>query len=205
MLANLVLGEVAYVGQTGLDKMYGELVKLLEVVGGVVEVFAPIETQPAQVFLDGADELFIFLGGIRVVEAQMAGSAIFFSDAKVDEGRLGMPDVQLAVRLRREAGDYPTLKPVALHVRLDNCANKIGGGSSLGFGLLRGHGLNTLPGSYATTIPKRDTFHKKQTPPPSLSPSPCISLPPRRGKVRHGQCSTSCPRGCAGPIPTWDC
>ena len=76
MLANLVLGEVAYVGQTNLDQMYGELVKLLEVVGGVVEVFAPIETQPAQVFLDGADVLFIFLGGIRVVEAQMAGAAI---------------------------------------------------------------------------------------------------------------------------------
>ena len=112
--------------------MYGELVKLLEVVGGEVEVFAPVETQPAQVFLDGADELFIFLGGIRVVEAQMTGAAIFFSDAKVDEGRLGMTDVQLAVRFRREAGDYPTLEPIALHVRLNGGVNKIGGGSSLG-------------------------------------------------------------------------
>ena len=141
--------------------MYGELVELLEVIRGEVEVVTPVETQPAQVFLDGADELFLFFGGIRVVEPQMAGAAIFFSDAKVDEGRLGMTDVQVAVRFRREAGDYPSLEPVALHVRLDNGANEVGGGSALGYRFLRGHGLDTLPGSYATTIPKRGTFHKK--------------------------------------------
>ena len=50
-------------------------VELLEIVGGVIEVLAPVETQPADVPHDLVDVLLRFLDRVRVVEPQVARAA----------------------------------------------------------------------------------------------------------------------------------
>jgi hypothetical protein len=105
VLADLVGREVVHVGLAGLDEVDRPLVELLEVVRRVVEVLAPVEPQPADVGLDGVDELLLFLHRVGVVEAQVAAAAELAGDAEVEADRLGVADVQVAVRLRGEAGD----------------------------------------------------------------------------------------------------
>ena len=108
VLADLVRGEVVDVGLARLDQQDRPLVELLEVVGGVVEVLAPVEAEPAHVLLDGVDVLLLFLGGVRVVEAQVAAAAELLGDPEVQADRLGVAEVEVAVGLGREAGDRPS-------------------------------------------------------------------------------------------------
>ena len=68
-------------------------------------MLAPIEAKPAHVVLDGVDIFLILPGRIGVVVAQIALAAEFLRDAKIQADRLGVTDVQIAVRLRREAGN----------------------------------------------------------------------------------------------------
>ena len=85
--------------------MLGPFVELLEIIRGVIEVLAPVEAEPAHVALDGVDIFLLFLGRIGVVEAQMAPAAEFLGNAEIQADRFGVADMQIAVRLRRKAGD----------------------------------------------------------------------------------------------------
>ena len=76
---------------------------LPEVVRRVAQAVAPIETEPAHVALDALDELFGLALGVRVVEPQKAGAAELLRDAEIDADGLRVADVQIAVRLGREA------------------------------------------------------------------------------------------------------
>ena len=56
------------------------------------------------IFLDGIDVLHVFLCGVRVVHAQVTDAVKSLCGAEIDVDRLGVADVQVAVRLRRETG-----------------------------------------------------------------------------------------------------
>src|SRR5262249_44224668 len=105
--ADLVSREVVDVSPAAPDQLLGVLVELLEVVGGEVEVLAPVVTEPAHVALDRLHVLDALLGRVRVVEAQMAGAAVLSRDPEVDGEGLGVADVEVAVRLGGEAGRHP--------------------------------------------------------------------------------------------------
>ena len=119
--------EVVHVGLAGADQVFGPPVQRLEVAGGKIEVLAPIEAQPAHVPLDGFDILVLFLGGVGVVEAQVAAPAELVGDAEVQAHRLGVADVQVTVGLGREARDHG-LYPPGLHVAMDDLADEVAAG-----------------------------------------------------------------------------
>ena len=100
--AHLVLRLVVDIGLAGADQVLGPVVEPLEIIRGVVEVLAPVEAEPAHVALDRVDIFLLFLGRIGVVEAQMAAAAEFLRDAEIQADRLGVADMQIAVRLGRK-------------------------------------------------------------------------------------------------------
>ena len=124
MLADLVGGEVVDVGLAGLDQVDGPVVELVEVVGGEVEMLAPVEAEPADVFLDRVDVLLLFLDRVGVVEAQVAAAAELLGDPEVERDRLGVADVEVAVRLGREAG-HDLRDPALAHVGGDDLADEV--------------------------------------------------------------------------------
>ena len=67
---------------------------------------SPLVAQPAYVFLDGLDVFHVLLGGVGVVEAQVADASVGGRDAEVQANSFGVSDVEISVRLRREAGLY---------------------------------------------------------------------------------------------------
>ena len=100
---HLLLGLVVHIGLAGADQLFGPAIEPLEIVGRVIEVLAPVEAEPAHVRLDRVDIFLLFLGRVGVVEAQIAVAAKLLRDPEVEADRLGVPDMQVAVRLGRKA------------------------------------------------------------------------------------------------------
>ena len=87
------------------DQVHRTVVEELKVVAGEVEVFSPVTTQPLDIFLNAVDIFLLFLGWIGIIEAQMKlrpGRGVFPRNPPAQADRLGMPDVQVTIRLRRK-------------------------------------------------------------------------------------------------------
>src|SRR5207237_9130476 len=91
---------------------------------------APIKAQPADVGLDRFRVLHALRARIRIVEAQVAGAAVLQREPEIEADGLGVPDVQVAVRLRRKAGHDATVL-AALQVVLDDLADEVPGRHTL--------------------------------------------------------------------------
>ena len=107
--ADFFLRLVVDIGVAGLDQALGPVIQAVEIVRGVIEIGSPVVAEPVHVGLDGIDIFLLFLGRVGVVEAQMALAGKFLRDAEIQGNRLGMADVQIAVRLRRESGHDPAV------------------------------------------------------------------------------------------------
>src|SRR5262249_6775917 len=125
VLADLLTAEIVDVGLAGADELLGPLVELFEVVAGVIEVLAPVEAEPADGAHDRVDVLLALLGGVGVVEAQVAAAAELAGHAEIDRDRLGVADVQVAVGLGRKPRDHLAAEAAGAVVLQDDVANEI--------------------------------------------------------------------------------
>ena len=122
--ADLLRAEVIDIGQPHFDELLRRVVKLVEIVGGVRQPVAPVETQPVHVALDGVDKLLLLLARVGVVIAQERAAVGLLADAEVQANRHDVADVQVAVRLGREPGhDFVVL--ARLEVVVDDLADKV--------------------------------------------------------------------------------
>ena len=87
-------------------------------------MIAPVEAEPADVVLDGSDELVLLPGRVGVIEAQVAAPAELSRDAEIQADRLGVADMEIAVGLGREAGDDGTGAP-GIEIGADDVADEI--------------------------------------------------------------------------------
>src|SRR6185436_4372331 len=100
MRADLVGRDIVHVGLAGPDELDRPLVEPAEVVAREVEVRAPVEAEPVDVARDRVHVLLALLGGVGVVEAQVAAPPQLLGQAEVQADRLGVADVQVAIGLR---------------------------------------------------------------------------------------------------------
>jgi hypothetical protein len=119
------------ISEAPVDQRFGELVKLVEIIGGVEVFLAPVEAEPLHAILDRVDILLLLLLGVGVIEAQVAVAAVLGGDAEIEADRLDVTEVQIAVRLGRKARADPRIKPRG-QVGLDDLADEIAGGGRLG-------------------------------------------------------------------------
>ena len=98
------------------DEVHGVLVELLEVVRCVPRLALPREPEPAHVRLDRFHVLDVLGRRVRVVEPEVARAAELRRNAEVQADRFCVADVEVAVRLRREAGRDSSAVPAGLHV-----------------------------------------------------------------------------------------
>ena len=101
ILANLVGRQAVHEGLAVGDQTLGVLVQQLEVVRGIEDA-RPLEPEPVYVRLDRLDVLDILFRRVRVIEPQVALALELLSDAEVQADRLGVADVEVAVRFRWE-------------------------------------------------------------------------------------------------------
>ena len=86
------------------DQLHGKFAEAFEIVRRIGRT-GPRETEPGDVALNGVDVLLALPQRIGVVVAQVGAAVELFRDTEVQTDGLGMADVQVAVRLRREPRD----------------------------------------------------------------------------------------------------
>ena len=65
-------GEVADIGLAFFNEAHSIFIHRVEIVGGPIDVVAPVVTEPFDVFLDGVDIFNVFSFRVGVVKAQVA-------------------------------------------------------------------------------------------------------------------------------------
>ena len=104
---HLVAGQVFHVSLAHFDELFGKGVNLVVVVASEVFAALPFKAEPLHVFADGVHVFHIFFSGIRVVEAEVRDTTevlVLVCRTEVQADRLGVSDVDVAVRFRRETG-----------------------------------------------------------------------------------------------------
>jgi len=96
------------IGVASLHQPFGKCPQLVEIVACVVEIVLavgiPVESQPAHRIEDRINVFLVFLDGVGIVKAHVASAAIIARQAKIQADGFGMPNMQIAVGLRRKAG-----------------------------------------------------------------------------------------------------
>jgi hypothetical protein len=145
IFANLIRGQVVHVGLAETNELLGVVVHLLEVIRRVEDVVVPLEPEPRDVGLDRLDVLDVFLRRVRVVHPQVAQAAELFGDAEIQADRLGVADVQVPVRLGREARvDTASVLPGGA-VGTDDLADEIARRGLCRRGIRGFHGSSIVP------------------------------------------------------------
>ena len=116
VLANLLLAEVIHIRLAIKHELPGKLVQLSEVVRRIKLPVIPVEAEPAHVFLLRFDILHTLLGRVSVVESKVAQPAKLPRQPEVQADGLGVPDVQVAVRLRGKSCMYAPVEPAGFVV-----------------------------------------------------------------------------------------
>ena len=129
---DLVGSHLAGVGLAAPDQLLAALVHLREIVRSVVEL-VPLESQPADVALDGADVFLLLLGRVGVVVAQIAGAAVLDGGAEIDADGLDVADVKVSVGLRREPGRDGSGVPVVLYIFVYDVVDEVPRHGEAGF------------------------------------------------------------------------
>ena len=125
MGTDLICREVVHIGKPLLYQCYCIFIHLLEVIRCVETAVVPREAEPADILLNGVHVLDIFLRRICIVKAQIAEAMVVLGNAEVETDGLRVPDVQVAVRLGREARVNPLRVPSRTQILVDDISDKI--------------------------------------------------------------------------------
>ena len=101
----LIRSELAYESLALLDEFDCSVIHRVEIVGSP-ELLVPLESEPVDVSLDGLDEFDVLFCRVGVIVSEIAAAAVLERGAEIEAKRLGVTDVQVAVRLRRESCHY---------------------------------------------------------------------------------------------------
>ncbi len=121
---DLLLRLVVDIGMASADQAFRPFVELFEIIRCVKNLGSPVVAEPVHVGLNRVDVFLLLLGGIGIVEPQVTAPGKLLRDAEIERDRLGMADVQVAVRLRREAR-HDLAVSVGVEIGLDDVANEI--------------------------------------------------------------------------------
>ena len=117
------------------NEVYCKIIELLKIVRGKKQLAFKIKAEPLDVFLDRLDVLGLLFERVGVVEAQVALAAVGLGQAEVETDALGVPDVQVAVGLRRKARVDAAAVFAVLQIGVDDLADEVGWrGGTLGRG-----------------------------------------------------------------------
>ena len=99
----LFAGLLIHISIAAFYHTYGQVIKLLEIVGSVIQAVFPVISKPVNIAFYGFHIFVILLLRVRVVEAQIAGSSEAFGCSEVHDEGFSMTYVKITVRLGRKA------------------------------------------------------------------------------------------------------
>ncbi|VTR69198.1 conserved hypothetical protein [Desulfosarcina cetonica] len=125
MVTDLVGAQIVHISLAGTDQLDGEFIEPFEIIRCIVKPRIPVKAQPVDILHDGVHIFHVFLGGVGVVEAQVASPMIGLGHAEVQADRFGMADVQVSVGFGRKSGGHPSVVFMGFQIRFDNGLDKM--------------------------------------------------------------------------------
>ena len=120
----LLGGLLVHISLALLDKTDSEIVELLEIVGGIIDI-TPTESEPSDILLDGIDVFYIFFNRVGVIETQVANTIVLLGDTEVHADGFDVADMQVTIRLRRETCLNTSVVHALSEVFLDDLLNEV--------------------------------------------------------------------------------
>jgi hypothetical protein len=116
------------VSLAGLDQVLGTFVELLEIIRGVKQPRAS-QSKPSQRTSSLIDSVYsrLSFSGLVSSKRRLALTAEILRDSEIQADRLGVADMQVAVRLRRETGMQAAFVLAGGQIAFNDLANEIGG------------------------------------------------------------------------------
>ena len=121
---NLISVETVYIREAFPDQLDRKLIEPLEVIGSI-QLRGPTEPEPADIVLDGRDVFDVLFRRVRVIEAEVAGAAVLFSDAEVQADGFRVTDMQVPVRFGREARANTAMVFPRSHIVGDDATDEV--------------------------------------------------------------------------------
>jgi hypothetical protein len=84
-------------------QLNGKVVKLIKIIR-CVQLIGPFKAQPFYILFYAVNILYVFLYRVGIVKTQVSFTVIFLCESKVKAYGFRVPNMQVAVRLRRETG-----------------------------------------------------------------------------------------------------
>jgi hypothetical protein len=104
VLPDFFLGKAADKCPVLLDQLYSVLIEFLKIIRGIVQVLSPIKSKPGHIFANGVYIDFLFIKGVRIVEAQMTSTPVFPSQPEIEANGFGVTYMEISVRLGGKPG-----------------------------------------------------------------------------------------------------
>ena len=124
VFADLVRIQVAHISQTLTDQQQCLLIHRIKIVRCKETAVAEISAEPFDIRFDRLDKFHFFFRGIGIVKTEIEEASVFLGQARVQDDRFCVADVQISVRLRREPCAHPVISPLR-QVAVNNRFNKI--------------------------------------------------------------------------------
>ena len=102
VLAHLLRRKLRNIRFAFFDQPDSGIVHSVKIIRREIQMLAPVGTEPFDVLQNRIDELGLFLGRIRIIEPHVEGTVVLFGNPVIQQDRLRVSDVQIAIRLRRK-------------------------------------------------------------------------------------------------------
>jgi len=152
--------------------------------------------EPLHIFDDRLNILGFLFGGIRVIEPEREGSAIFLCQTVIETDAFGVSDVEVSIRLRRKSGGDFSAVLIVFEVFLDDLFDEVQRLSRLRFGHMgyytgffsvrrgvRALGVNLPVWSFIVILRRKDSCNPSRHEVPAKSQL----CPPRFGRISGGR------------------
>ena len=127
VFTDFITRQIIDISLTQANQLFGVFIEFIEIVRRIEHAVVPVKTEPFDIAFNRFYIFRIFFRRIRVIKAEIRYSAIFLGNAEIQADRLGVADVEIAIRFRRETGMDPLAICILFVVFIDNSFNKIFG------------------------------------------------------------------------------
>ena len=101
-------------------------IHLIKIIGCKKQTVLPVSTQPFHIGFNGFYKFNFFFRRVRIIKTQVKSAIKFLGKSIIQQNRLSMSDVQIAVRFRRKTGTNRLILTFC-KIFINNLFNKISG------------------------------------------------------------------------------
>ena len=124
VLTDFIGSQVADISLSFFDQFDGCFVHLSEIIGSEEKSVLPVGTKPFDISFNRFYKFTFFFCRVRIIKTHIKLAVVFFGKSVIQKNGFGMPDMEVSIRFRWEAGVYGIINTFR-QILVDDVFNKI--------------------------------------------------------------------------------